>query len=95
MKTNIFKIFLAIIFFATLSFNIKFLTSQEKTFNLFGIQIEFKSNDVLAEYEQKYKMSIGPGCICGSNGDYWVSCHLPSSLNECSIMSCQCFEIPY
>ena len=52
------------------------------------------TNEAEAAYEQKYKMSYGRGCICSGSGDYWVSCHLPSSLNECSIYSCSCFEFP-
>jgi len=93
MWRGISKLFLVIIFLSTLSFNVKLLTSNQD-FNIFGIEVQLNNTDVQAENEQKYKMSVGPGCICGSVGDYWVSCHLPSALNECSIMPCECFEIP-
>lgn len=59
------------------------------------INLLISTEDAQAAYEQKYQMSYGRGCICSGSGDYWVSCHLPSSLNECSIFSCTCFDDPY
>lgn len=87
------SIFLIILFFV-LNFTIVISKTSLSDFELFGYKFNVKTNESIAAPEQKYKMSMGRGCICSGEGEYWVSCHLPSFLNECSIMPCTCFDYP-
>lgn len=89
---------IAIVFFVFLMlFNVKIYLSDDNdyqsTFSLSKLSFDINYQEAFASNEQKYKLSYGYGCpsYCSGPGWYWASCHLPSSLNECSIFPCECY----